>query len=99
MLKGFPKLLKFVRVNKFYIPSGNPYLVLRDHRKSSLFTTIMNKEDSIKCHQFVIRCARLVMTEPIFTIRKIKIQKLLLAKIFYLCIIIVFGLWQIEASF
>ena len=25
---GFPKLLNFVRVNKFYIPNGNPYLVL-----------------------------------------------------------------------
>ena len=23
---GFPKLLKFVRVNKFYIPNGNPLL-------------------------------------------------------------------------
>ena len=61
MLKGFPKLLKFVRINKFYIPGGNPYLVLHDHKKSSLFTTFMNKEDSIKCHQFVIRYARLVL--------------------------------------
>ena len=25
---GFPKLLKFVRVTKFYRPNGNPYLVL-----------------------------------------------------------------------
>ena len=25
---GFPKLLKFVRASKFYIPNGNPYLVL-----------------------------------------------------------------------
>ena len=99
MLKGFPKLLKFVRVNKFYIPGGNPYLVLHDHRKSSLFTTFMNKEDSIKCHQFVIRYARLVMTKQIFTIKKIKTQKLLLAKNFYLCINIFFGLWQIQASF
>ena len=61
MLKGFPKLLKFVRINKFYIPGGNPYLVLHDHKKSSLFTTFMNKEDSIKCHQFVIRYGRLVL--------------------------------------
>ena len=25
---GFPKLPKFVRVNKFYIRNGNPYLVV-----------------------------------------------------------------------
>ena len=54
-----------------------------DHRESSLFTTFMNKEDSSKCHQFVIRYGYLVMTEPFFTIRKIKTQKLLLAKVFY----------------
>ena len=44
MLKGFPKLLKFVRVNKFYIRGGNLYLVLHDRKKNSLFTTFMNKE-------------------------------------------------------
>ena len=82
MLKGFPKLLKFVRVNKFYILGGNSYLVLHDRRKISLFTTFINIEDSIKCHQFVIRYACLVIIEPIFTIRKIKTQKLLLAKNF-----------------
>ena len=82
MLKGFPKLLKFVRVNKFYIRGGNLYLVLHDRKKISLFTTLMNKEDSIKCHQFVIRYARLVMTKPIFALKKIKTQKLLLAKNF-----------------
>ena len=82
MLKGFPKLLKFVRVNKFYILGGNSYLVLHDCRKISLFTTFMNKEDSIKCHQFVIRYALLVMTKPIFALKKIKTQKLLLAKNF-----------------
>ena len=71
---GFPKLLKFVRVNKFYILGGNSYLVLHDRRKISLFTTFMNKEDSIKCHQFVIRYTCLVMIEAIVTIRKIKIE-------------------------
>ena len=81
MLKGFPKVLKFVRVNKFYILGGNSYLVLHDRRKSSLFTTFMNKEDSIKCHQFVVRYARSV-TKPIFALKKIKTQKLLLAKNF-----------------
>jgi len=34
----------------------------------------MNKEDSIKSHQFVIRYTCLVMSEAIVTIRKIKIE-------------------------
>ena len=35
---GFPKLLKFVRVNKFYIPNGNPWFFISDTYKINLFS-------------------------------------------------------------
>ena len=35
---GFPKLLKFVRVNKFYICNGNPWFFISNTNKINLFS-------------------------------------------------------------